>query len=29
MAWYNKNTTPEWKIFIDKPYTIEGLLMNK
>ena len=29
MAWYNKNSTPEWKQFIDQPYNIEGLLTHK
>lgn len=29
MAWYEKNTIPEWKLFIDKGYSIESLLLNK
>jgi hypothetical protein len=29
MAWYDKNKVPEWKIFVEKSYSVEGLLNNK
>jgi hypothetical protein len=29
MAWYEKGKVPEWRIFIDRGYTAEGLLANK
>lgn len=29
MAWYDKNKVPEWRIFVERGYTCEGMINNK
>lgn len=29
MAWYDKNKVPEWRIFVERGYSCEGMVSNK